>query len=325
MKLYSFLLNSMWLLVYAFLTGTLVSGTLDYTLNEQNELDVYYNGIHLIKHSDESPFLYLGSGKLAFKSHHGNFEISDYVEERIGLNDVMVQYEEPDEIEITFKRGTLSLRVTLTNKDGLLDITFGDLPSGMDRLWFRIKADPEEYVYGAGEQFSYFNMKGQTFPIWTREQGVGRNKSTYATFEADNSDGGGGDYHTTYWAQPTFVSSKKYFLHSSVSSYVGFDFRHKDFHEVFISSLNPGHVAIRTANSFIELVSMLTNILGRQPVLPDWIHSGIILGVQGGTASMLEYLKMAEDQGVRVSGLWIQDWVGRITTSFGRRLFWNWE
>lgn len=40
---------------------------------------------------------------------------------------------------------------------------------------------------------------------------------------------------------------------------------------------------------------------------------------------MLDYIQQAEDHGVTVAAVWIQDWVGRITTSFGRRLFWDWH
>ena len=43
-------------------------------------------------------------------------------------------------------------------------------------------SEPTEQVYGGGTQFSHFNLKGKAYPIWTREQGVGRNKATQMTF-----------------------------------------------------------------------------------------------------------------------------------------------
>ena len=42
---------------------------------------------------------------------------------------------------------------------------------GMDRIWMRVVAESEEKVYGGGNQFSYFNLRGKDYPIWTREQG----------------------------------------------------------------------------------------------------------------------------------------------------------
>jgi alpha-glucosidase len=40
---------------------------------------------------------------------------------------------------------------------------------------------------------------------------------------------------------------------------------------------------------------------------------------------MLEYLRLAQTKGIKVSGLWIQDWAGKLVTPFGSRLFWNWR
>ncbi len=40
---------------------------------------------------------------------------------------------------------------------------------------------------------------------------------------------------------------------------------------------------------------------------------------------MLGYVRQAEEEGLPLTGLWIQDWSGHINTSFGYRVFWNWE
>ena len=55
------------------------------------------------------------------------------------------------------------------------------------------------------------------------------------------------------------------------------------------------------------------------------MYNGAILGVQGGTEKMLDYLAQAQDHDVAVSGMWIQDWSGKIVTGFGTRVFWNWR
>lgn len=44
-------------------------------------------------------------------------------------------------------------------------------PSGYDRTWIRLPADKDEHVYGAGEQYTRFNLRGYNYPVWTREQG----------------------------------------------------------------------------------------------------------------------------------------------------------
>jgi alpha-glucosidase len=40
---------------------------------------------------------------------------------------------------------------------------------------------------------------------------------------------------------------------------------------------------------------------------------------------MLDKLQQCLDNGVKVSAIWIQDWAGKIVTSFGYRVFWNWR
>jgi len=49
------------------------------------------------------------------------------------------------------------------------------------------------------------------------------------------------------------------------------------------------------------------------------------VGLQGGTDRMNQLLNKVEDNGVKVSAVWIQDWAGKIRTTFGSRVFWNWE
>ena len=54
-----------------------------------------------------------------------------------------------------------------------LAVDFLEFPGDdYDRLWLRLPSDADEHLYGAGEQFTFFDLKGHTFPIWTREQGI---------------------------------------------------------------------------------------------------------------------------------------------------------
>lgn len=126
------------------------------------------------------------------------------------------------------------------------------------------------------------------------EQGVGRDKNYEITFKADQRDGGGGDYYTTYWAQPTFVSSRLYYAHFDTTTYSELDFRADDFHEIQIWGDSPSQFHFFTGSSYIELLEGLTGYLGRQSMPPEWIYNGTILGVQGGTEAMLNYIQMAE-------------------------------
>ena len=72
-------------------------------------------------------------------------------------------------------------------------------------------------------------------------------------------------------------------------------------------------------------MTLLTEVLGRQITLPSWVFDGAILGVQGGTETMLSKYETAKAYGIPVAGIWIQDWEGRRVTAVGKQLFWNWE
>lgn len=82
----------------------------------------------------------------------------------------------------------------------------------INRFFMDIVTTDDEYVWGAGEQYTYLNLRGRDYPIWVREQGFGRNKSSLLTQIIDELYGAGGDYHTTYWPQPSFLSSRKYYF-----------------------------------------------------------------------------------------------------------------
>ncbi len=248
---------------------------------------------------------YIGRGKENISMYRGNFNISD---------------------KILFRKeaGNDDISVAVSEDKGLTRISLSCRDKSINRIWIRIPAEPSEHVTGGGEQFSCLDLRGRLFPIWTREQGVGRNPLTEITRLSNESDGGGGDYHTTFFPQPTFVSSGKYFFHLMNSEYSELDFRSSDHHEVCVWA-NRAEFVFGFADSYRELLISLTGLLGRQPRLPDWAMEGVWLGVQGGTERVTKLLQNCRSEGMDVSAVWIQDWEGKRVTSFGKRLQWDWK
>ncbi|XFA98178.1 alpha-glucosidase [Candidatus Izemoplasma sp. B36] len=287
---------------------------------EENEAEliVTYKDEIIIKHHKRHPAFYLGTGNEDIESYRGNFKIEDYIEQRIGLR----KYEIIDN-RIKFYSEEIELIVEFTEVDGRAKINF-DATEGYNRFWMRVFAKEDESLFGCGEQASYFNLRGRNYPLWTSEPGVGRDKKSLTTFYADLNDRAGGDYYNTYYPEPTFVSSRKYWLHADTFSYADFNFKRKEFHELFFWSI-PSNVVISFKNSFLDLVEDLTAYTGRVPKLPDFLLDGVILGVQGGLDKVKGYLNQAREAGVKVSGLWCQDWAGIKHTSFGKRLYWDWK
>ena len=55
------------------------------------------------------------------------------------------------------------------------------------------------------------------------------------------------------------------------------------------------------------------------------MYDGVTLGIQGGTEVCQQKLDAMREGGVKVNGIWAQDWSGIRMTSFGKRVMWNWK
>lgn len=292
----------------------------------EDGFEVVLNGETLMKHTIASPMLFAGYGEESIEMYRGNFNIKDYVIERTPLRYTELS-DSPDAVKIKCSNalgGEAWLTISISLEGDRIKLTFDDYKPVINRVWIRLEAAKHEKVFGCGEQLSHFNLRGKHFPLWTSEPGVGRNKNTYTTWQADVHDKAGGDYYTTNYPQPTFVSSKKYFCHVETTAYADFDFRQEQFHELQIWDV-PSFILIESAPSYMELVQKITDVFGRQPELPDWTYNGIWLGMQGGTEVVESKLNHVLDKGLKVGGVWCQDWQGKRITSFGKRLMWNWK
>ena len=292
---------------------------------EPGTIEIYGSEKLLFRHTRLSPSLFLGRGKETVRMFRGNFDISDRVSERIALFFDGEEFENGKHI-LRFTHPCLQgeYRLTTTEQDGMLHLEGSCTDNSFNRLWLRLAAQEGEHIVGGGEQFSALDLRGRLWPVWTREQGVGRNKLTEVTRLADALDGSGGDYHTTFFPQPSFLSSRLFFAHLWKYEYAELDFRETGFHEVglWCSGI---HLTLCCRNSFPALLEALTALLGRQLPLPDWSIKGLWLGVQGGTKRAVELEKRCREGGMDISAVWIQDWEGKRVTSFGSRLQWDWR
>jgi alpha-glucosidase len=104
------------------------------------------------------------------------------------------------------------------------------------------------------------------------------------------------------------------------------DFSFKDDNFVELESWGlPNKLVFASNDTFLKLFENIKDIFGTQPVLPEWVYNGLIIGVQGGTDRAIEIMERTQDYGIDVAGLWCQDWQGKKITSFGKRLYWNWQ
>ena len=288
----------------------------------QNELtlNILYNDKIIARHSREEPFILVGLGDENIEFYRGNFEIDDNIRTKVPLENVTIV----NEGTLRFYAPGFEIEAVFVEKNQRLHIELSSIGREADRFWINLHAIKDERVYGCGEQASYFNLRGRNFPIWTSEPGVGRDKSTLTTFYADLRDKAGGDYYHTCYPEHTFISTRKYWFHADTTCYADFNFKNTHYHSLYFWAL-PKELVFGQADTYPDLLESLTAYTGRLPELPDWVHNGIMLGVQGGTEKVKGYVKLAKEYGIDISGVWCQDWAGINVTHFGKRLFWQWQ
>lgn len=286
-----------------------------------------HQGRPLIEHAADSVCCFAGLGRASVAMHHGNFDLRDTLESRVPLRHARCVRLPSGALQIALaafpgEEPQLVLEVRVEAESAVIETVFAE-PS-INRVWWRVRADPGEHVWGGGEQMSYFDLRGRNFPLWTSEPGVGRDKTTHLTWQADVAGRAGGDYYTTNYPQPTYLSSARYALHADTTAYADFDFRAPHHHELHFWAV-PRRIELFAKPTFLELVERVSLRFGRQPPLPDWVQRGAILGLKNGQEHAERVLEQSLAHGLKVAALWCEDWVGIRQTSFGKRLFWNWR
>ena len=249
-------------------------------IQDGERLTVTHRGRVLIQHDVTSPWLTVGQGTASYEMHKGNFAIHDNLLEKVALVYLKADTDRSSGAETLHLtaagRGDVIVHVDISTTDtGDVQFVFHpqanpDALLSLNRLWLAVPATPEEAVFGCGEQFSHFNLRGKKFPLWVSEQGGGRNKKTYETFLADSQEGAGGDYYTTYFPQPTFISSQKYYLHVEDSHYTNRFYVQAAVYDEFVEGF-----AARVKQMHIG------NPLGSEPVdLGPMIDAGAATGLQ---------------------------------------------
>ncbi|MEO0500733.1 MAG: alpha-glucosidase, partial [Pseudomonadota bacterium] len=276
--------------------------------------DLHFGERRVMRHRPDAPSVAIGIGTPDIAMHRGNFDIRDRLETRIDLTS---WHRDGDDILLSAKGVTLRLQL----RDNHIEFICDD--PRFNRLYIDLVPVPDEHIRGGGEQMSYLDLRGRRYPMWTSEPGVGRDKSSAFTKAVDRTGHAGGDYWTTTYPQPTFLSSAGYAVHIDTTAWSALDFTDSGRHHIEIWS-GGARLELYAGDTMADLVGQLSTRFGRQPPLPDWAIEGAIIGLKDGENSFAR-LDAIIDAGAAVTGLWCEDWVGIRDTSFGARLFWDWQ
>ncbi|KAG6690960.1 hypothetical protein I3842_10G039800 [Carya illinoinensis] len=213
--------------------------------------------------------------------------------------------------------------VTVSSAEETRDMRVEE-PTQFNRIYLTYSSEANERFYGFGEQFSHLDFKGKRVPILVQEQGIGRGDQPI-TFAANLvSYRAGGDWSTTYAPSPFYMTSKMRSLYLEGYDYSAFDLTTHDRVQIQIRGSSV-QGRILHGNSPSELIEHFTETIGRPPELPEWIISGAVVGMQGGTETVRRIWNKLKTYNVPVSAFWLQDWVGQRETLIGSQLWWNWE
>jgi sulfoquinovosidase len=274
-------------------------------------------------------FLAAAEGKETVREASGHFSIKDEIERP--HSDQTIDYIEKRQATLVvggrLTRGGDSegMHYTLT----FLPVTEGrlrfevEVEEPYDRVYLTYTSSPDERFFGFGTQYTYFDMKGHKVPIFIQEAGIGRGEQPI-TWAADWQAGAGGGPYTSYASIPHYITSQMRSLFLENYEYSTFDLREHDRVQVEVfSSRMTGQIL--SGETPVELIEQYTEYSGRMRLLPEWILSAAVVGLQGGTDKVLDVYDELEALGTPVAALWLQDWVGQRKTSFGTQLWWNWE
>jgi len=194
----------------------------------------------------------------------------------------------------------------------------------LNRLYLHYASSADERFFGFGEQLTYFDQKGHVIPILVQEHGVGRGLPVVTQIANLTQNEGGGDPYATEAPAPQYITTRLRSLFLENKEYSVFDLRYADRVEIklFGSVLT---VRIVYGKTPLDQIEEYTLYSGRMRPLPDWIHQGVIVGLQGGTDEVQNKIAELDKAGVPLAALWIQDWSGRRVTSVGSQLWWNWR
>lgn len=215
---------------------------------------------------------------------------------------------------LSFKHGLepYTLVFQIKNSDQL-EFTL-DSKGQLSRIYFSFAAPETDEIYGMGIQNTYLNLQGGCVPVFTREQGIFRDIQPFGWIVNLFVKGASGSWQNSYAPVPHYMTSSLNSVYLTSTDFSLFDFSKpgKVTIEVNASSISGAFVIGETP---LELLKIYTKYhAGRMRKLPPWVGNGAVLGLQGGTEKVMQYVEILKKANVPIAALWLQDWTGKRET-----------
>lgn len=271
----------------------------------------------LLAHSPERPFAVTLRREKRYAAKRGTVREEVAELDRYPLTELT----ETGNLVFTLSGGGHSLELELRERADGVELRFHSEPGRAYE--FALPADAEEAVFGGGEQYRQVNLRGELVPNLVSEHiqasTVIQKSLLPRRLYREKAHGQIGSYAP----MPVFVTDRGRMIRfdtdsDGISDFTGDGLR-------FTFDACPASLTLSVGERYEELVRSLARDIPNRQYLPDWCLDGMILGVQGGTETVLRKAFAMLDAGARVSAVWCQDWCGENRTVMGKQVWWNWE
>ena len=270
----------------------------------------------LLEHSAERPFATAVRREKTYTASRGTVKTAVREAERIPLDSVRAD----GEGAVLLSGGEQTLRVAFAPCDGGAELTFTGTEGWAYE--FRLPAEAGEAVFGGGEQYRKVDLRGERVVNFVSEHIKASTIMEKALLphalyrEKEHSHIG------SYSPMPVFVTDRGRLIlfHTNADG-------QSDFGAEFTFTFDacPAGLTLLRGQSYPALAEELAARIPNRQYLPDWCLGGMILGVQGGTETVLDKTFAMLDAGAKICGVWCQDWSGENRTVMGKQVWWNWE
>ncbi len=273
------------------------------------------NGRTVIVHSEADPFATVLDREKVYTTDRGT------VTEQVSEKEVCPLTEWRDtEDGFVLSGGTHALTVRVEQLSGGVRLHF----TGEEGLAyrFRLPCEPDEAVFGGGEQYRKVNLRNEHVVNFVSEHIKAKTVLEKAILprrryrEKSHAEIG------TYAPMPVFVTDAGRMIRFDIDS-DGISRFADEWTFTFDSC--PDSLTVLFGKDFAELLEQYASLYPNRMALPDWCHDGMILGIQGGTKAILDKTFAMLDAGAKIAGVWSQDWSGENRTVMGKQVWWNWE
>lgn len=272
----------------------------------------------LLTGSEEKPFATALRREKHSTANRGTVKTEITELERVPLSD----FRQEEDGTLLFSGEGHTLRATPRQISGGVEFTFeGEAGWSYE---FQIPAAEDEAVFGGGEQYRKTNLRGEAVVNFVSEHIRASTILEKALLPKwlyrEKSPGEIGSYAP----MPVFVTDRRRLILFDTTADGRSDFTAKD-SLFFEFDACPKRLLLLKAASYEGLAILLANHIPNRQYLPAWCREGMILGVQGGTQTVLDKTFAMLDAGAKICGVWSQDWSGEKRTVMGKQVYWNWE